>query len=103
MNRTLDDHGQRGKRVALDHADHLTREDKVSAERRTIAHIDGRAADAEEARDERQVLERRDDGQTADKFGDEPELQQILRFALPQQFAGLALLGRGSDRLISKR
>src|SRR6185437_4058025 len=50
-----------------------------------------------------EILEGRDDRQTADELGDEPKLQQILRLDAAQDFAGAALvgadhLGREADR-----
>src|SRR5947209_5271993 len=40
------------------------------------------------------VFERRDDRQTADEFGDEPEFEQILRLDLAQDLAGAAIIRR---------
>ena len=41
-----------------------------------------------------EILERRDDRQTADEFGDEAEFQQIFRLHLAEDVAGAALVGR---------
>ena len=42
-----------------------------------------------------EVLERREHRQAADEFGDQPELQQILRLDLAEQLAGAPILRRG--------
>src|SRR5262249_22828484 len=41
-----------------------------------------------------EVLKCRNDWQSADKFGDEAIFQEVLRFHLAENFAGLAVLGR---------
>ena len=41
-----------------------------------------------------EILERRDDRQTADEFGDQTEFQQILGLNLAEDFAGAAVVGR---------
>ena len=40
-----------------------------------------------------EIVERRDDRQTADEFRDQAELQQILGFEILEDLAGLALVG----------
>ena len=40
-----------------------------------------------------EIFQRCDHGQTADKFRDQAEFQQILRLALGEQFADPALFG----------
>src|SRR5260221_6088325 len=40
-----------------------------------------------------EIVERRDDGEAADEFGDQAEFEQIFRFEIAQDLAGLALLG----------
>ena len=42
-----------------------------------------------------EIFERGDHRQTADEFGDEAELQQILRLDVAQDFAGAPLVGSG--------
>ncbi len=43
-----------------------------------------------------EILQRRDDRQTADEFRDQAELQQILRLDVAEDFAGAAVVRRAS-------